>query len=215
MSRVLVVDRLTRRYGKNAAVDGISFTAEPGMITGLLGHNGCGKSTTLRMLAGAMKASSGSFTFNGITGGVDSLAVKYLTGYVPDIGGVFPRLSGWEHMQLASRLFRLGPEAQWAPRAKDLLEKLEIADAAPALAGTYSHGMSRKLSTAIALLSDPRFLLVDEPFDGVDAAGVATISDLLIGRAEAGATVVLSTHLLNVAEQLCGRTVHMTKGRLD
>lgn len=214
MPKVLVVDQLSRRYGKNMAVDSISFTASPGAITGLLGHNGCGKSTTLRILAGAMKATSGSFTFNGVTGGADALEVKYVTGYVPDIGGVFPRLSGWEHMQLCARLFRLGPERNWAPRAKDLLERLEIADAAPALAGTYSHGMGRKLSTAVALLSVPEFLLVDEPFDGVDSTGVATISELLTERADDGATVVLSTHLLDVAQQLCTQTWRLSKGRL-
>ena len=211
---MLTVTGLTRRYGQRVAVDNLSFVAKSGEVTGLLGHNGCGKSTTLRMLAGAMNSSGGTYMFNNIPGGVDSLALKQLTGYIPDIGGVFPRLSGWEHMELCARLFKLGKEPQWRNRAEDLLEALEIADAAPALAGTYSHGMGRKLSAAIAMLPGPELILADEPFDGVDGEGVKTITHMLKQRSTEGATVVLSTHLLDVAAALCTTTFTMHKGQL-
>lgn len=208
---MLTVDNLTRRYRRLVAVDGLTFTAAPGEITGLLGHNGCGKSTTMRILAGAMSATSGSYTFDGIVGGVDVVELKLRTGYIPDIGGIFPRLTGWEHLELCASLFRLD-KATWPDRARGMLEALQISDAAGSLAGTYSHGMGRKLSTAVALLPQPDLLLADEPFDGVDADGVATVSRMLRERAAAGATVVLSTHLLGVADELCSRTWTMIRG---
>lgn len=208
---MLEVRDLTRRYRKVLAVDRLSFTAQAGAITGLLGHNGCGKSTTMRILAGAMSATSGTYVFDGIIGGVDAVELKMRTGYIPDIGGVFPRLTGWEHMELCARLFRLDPQ-RWRARSGELLEALEIADAAANLAGTYSHGMGRKLSAALALLPEPDFVLADEPFDGVDAAGVATISNFLRDASDRGATVVLSTHLLPVAAELCTTTWTMTRG---
>ena len=208
---MLTVEHLTRRYRKVLAVDDLSFTADSGEITGLLGHNGCGKSTTMRILAGSMSATSGRFTFDGQVGGVDSIRVKMRTGYIPDIGGVFPRLTGWEHMELCARLFGVAAP-EWRSRSRDLLEALQISDAAANLAGTYSHGMGRKLSAAIALMPQPDLLLADEPFDGVDAEGVATISGVLRAAADRGATVVLSTHLLNIADDICARTWTMTRG---
>ena len=210
---MLRVEHLTRRYRRVLAVDDLSFTAHSGVITGLLGHNGCGKSTTMRILAGSMSATAGRFWFDGQIGGVDSIEVKKRTGYIPDIGGVFPRLTGWEHMELCARLFGI-PDPLWRDRGRDLLEALQISDAAANLAGTYSHGMGRKLSAAIALLPQPELLLADEPFDGVDADGVATISELLQAAANRGATVVLSTHLLNIADNLCAQTWTMTRGAI-
>ncbi|TXH43648.1 MAG: ABC transporter ATP-binding protein [Actinobacteria bacterium] len=210
---MLIVEDLTRRYRRLVAVDGLSFTAPSGQITGLLGHNGCGKSTTMRILAGAMAATSGTYAFDGTVGGVDVVQLKLRTGYIPDIGGIFPRLTGWEHLELCAALFGLD-RATWPDRARELLESLQISDAAGSLAGTYSHGMGRKLSAVVALLPQPDLLLADEPFDGVDADGVATISRLLQERAAAGSTVVLSTHLLAVADELCQQTWTMTRGAI-
>lgn len=215
---MLDVDNLTRTFGASpwrsagrTVVDRVSFRAPPGQVTGLLGHNGCGKSTTLRMCAGALRPTSGRILFQGEQVGPDRIAVKRRTGYIPDIGGVFPRLTGWEHMQLTAKLFAL---TGWQPRAEALLDVLHIGDAATALAGTYSHGMARKLSCAIAFLPDPALVLADEPFDGVDAHGVAVISQMLTEQAAAGATVVLATHLLAVAGQVCTSTVHMAAGKV-
>lgn len=216
---MLEVDCLTRSFGRRGwggkglrtVVDAVSFTAPSGQVTALLGHNGSGKSTTLRMCAGALRPTAGTITFDGERAGPGSVKVKRLTGYIPDIGGVFPRLSGWEHMQLAARLFGLDG---WEPRADALLEVLGIAEAKGSLAGTYSHGMSRKLSCAIAFLPDPQLLLADEPFDGVDAEGVAVMSSLLVEAAGNGATVVLATHLLDVAARICSSTVRLNAGQV-
>jgi ABC-2 type transport system ATP-binding protein len=210
-SRGLAVAGLTRRFGARTVVDGLTFTAAPGTVTGLLGPNGCGKSTTMKLLAGALVASDGGAEFDGAALGVNEIGTKLLTGFVPDVGGLFPRLTGQEHLELAARLYQL---RGWTARADELLEQLDLARSAHDRAGTYSHGMSRKLSAAIALLPPTRLLLLDEPFDGVDATGIDTLAGLFRERAEQGACVLVTTHLLGVAETLCD-TVHlMFEGKL-
>jgi len=210
-SRGLDVVGLTRRFGTRTVVDGLTFTAAAGTVTGLLGPNGCGKSTTMKLLAGALVASDGHAWFDGAPLGVNEIGTKALTGFVPDVGGLFPRLTGHEHLELAARLYQL---RDWEARADELLEQLDLARSAHERAGTYSHGMSRKLSAAIALLPPTRLLLLDEPFDGVDATGIDTLAALFRTRAEEGACVLVTTHLLGVAETLCD-TVHlMFEGKL-
>jgi ABC-2 type transport system ATP-binding protein len=203
----LEVASLTRRFGSRAVVDDISLRVAPGTITGLLGPNGCGKSTTMKLLAGALTASSGTASLDGAPIGVNCIATKARTGFIPDAGGLFPRLTGNEHLELAARLYQL---RDWEHRAEELLVALELAPAADTPAGTYSHGMSRKLSAAVALLPPSRLLLADEPFDGVDATGIDTLSELFTARAAQGACVVVTTHLLGVAETLCD-TVHLMR----
>lgn len=210
-ARGLDVDGLTRHFGSRVAVDNLTFSAPLGAVTGLLGPNGCGKSTTMKMLAGALTATSGTARLDGMELGVNQIAAKAVTGFIPDVGGLFPRLTGREHLELAARLYRL---TDWQTRAAELLDALDLARAVDERAGTYSHGMSRKLSAAIALLPPSRLLLADEPFDGVDATGIDTLAELFTGRAAAGACVLVTTHLLGVAETLCD-TVHlMQDGRL-
>jgi ABC-2 type transport system ATP-binding protein len=207
----LAVVGLTRSFGAHVVVDELTFTAGPGTVTGLLGPNGCGKSTTLKVLAGALTATAGAAWFDGAPIGVNQVATKAMTGFIPDVGGLFPRLTGREHLELAARLYQL---RDWQQRSEELLDVLELARAADDRAGTYSHGMSRKLSAALALLPPARLLLADEPFDGVDATGIDRLSALFAARAADGACVVVTTHLLGVAETLCD-TVHlMLDGRL-
>jgi ABC-2 type transport system ATP-binding protein len=201
----LEVIGLTRCFGTRAVVDRLTFSAAAGTVTGLLGPNGCGKSTTMKLLAGALVATSGRASFDGAELGVNRIASKAVTGFVPDVGGLFPRLTGREHLELTARLYQL---REWLEPADELLEALDLARFADDRAGTYSHGMSRKLSAAIALLPPTRLLLLDEPFDGVDATGIDTLVDLFRARADSGACVVITTHLLGVAERLCD-TVHL------
>ena len=207
-TRGLEVAELTRHFGTRVAVDNLTFSAPSGAVTGLLGPNGCGKSTTMKMLAGALTATSGTARLDDLPLGVNEIAAKAVTGFIPDVGGLFPRLTGREHLELAARLYRL---TDWETRAAELLDALDLARAVDERAGTYSHGMSRKLSAAIALLPPTRLLLADEPFDGVDATGIDTLAELFTGRAAAGACVLVTTHLLGVAETLCD-TVHLMRG---
>jgi ABC-2 type transport system ATP-binding protein len=209
--RGLEVSGLTRAFGTKVVVDGLTFGAAHGTVTGLLGPNGCGKSTTMKLLAGALTATSGGARFEGLELGVNQVVAKSLIGFIPDVGGLFPRLTGREHLELTARLFAL---AEWQQRADELLDVLELSRSADERAGTYSHGMSRKLSAAIALLPPVRLLLADEPFDGVDATGIDTLTELFAGRAASGACVLVTTHLLGVAETLCDVVHLMHEGQL-
>jgi ABC-2 type transport system ATP-binding protein len=183
------------------------MTAHAGQVVGLLGSNGCGKSTTMKMLGGVLAATSGTFTLDGALGGVGALGVKARTGFIPDVGGLFPRLSAWEHLELCARLFAV---PNWRVRGAGLLACLDLDGATHERAGEFSHGMSRKLSAAIALLPGPDLLLADEPFDGVDQAGIDSLCTLFSGAAARGTVVLVSTHLLGVAESLCDQ-VHLVK----
>jgi len=191
---MLEVRGITRSYGTTTVVDGISFTVAAGTMLALLGPNGCGKSTTMKVLSGAIPPASGTYSVAGHPGGSDE--ARRCTGYVPDTRGVFPRLTGREHLQLAQRLHRSdGSEA----RRLALIDRLSLGEVADLPAVAYSHGQSRRLSLAMAIVADPPVLLVDEPFDGVDPEGVDTITALLIEARERGAAVLLTTHLLDAA----------------
>ena len=203
----LSLSNLTRTFGARTVVNGITLTAGAGQVVGLLGPNGCGKSTTMKMLGGVLAATSGTFTLDGTPGGVGALGVKARTGFIPDVGGLFPRLSAWEHLELCARLFAV---PKWRDRGAELLAALDLDGATHERAGEFSHGMSRKLSAAIALLPAPGLLLADEPFDGVDASGIDALSELFAGAAARGAVVLVTTHLLGVAESLCD-LVHLVK----
>jgi ABC-2 type transport system ATP-binding protein len=206
----LAAYHLGRTYGRKAALEGLDLLAPVGQVTGILGPNGCGKSTTLRILAGALASTSGWFEVNGVRGGVDRLMVKERTGYIPDVGGVFPRLTGWEHLTLTARMHKL---SNWEKRASTLLEEFGLEDSRNQLASTYSHGMARKLSAAVALLPDPYILLADEPFDGVDADGVETLTQLMAAHASQGNIVILSTHLLDIAAKVCSTVTLVKSGK--
>jgi ABC-2 type transport system ATP-binding protein len=191
---MLDVRGLSRSYGDHVIVEDITFRVDPGRILALLGPNGCGKSTTLKILSGAIEASAGTYSVDGHPGGSDH--ARRATGYVPDTRGVFPRLTGGEHLELAARLHQA---SDWRDRAASLIDRLALDEVIDLPAGAYSHGQSRRLSMAMALVADAPLLLVDEPFDGVDPDGVDTITELLVEARLSGAAVILTTHLLDAA----------------
>ncbi len=208
--RTLVdIQGLWVRFGVVAAVRGINLSAEAGRATALLGRNGAGKSTTMRVLAGVIPPTEGIVEVNGIDIRHDVLAVKRLTGYCPDVGGLVPRATPWEHLQLSARLRRL---EDWEDRAQDLLERFELGDAAHRVTSGFSHGMGRRLSVILATFHDPLVLLLDEPFDGVDPIGVeATLEAIADARAR-GAAVLVSTHLRDIAMQACENALVLRGG---
>ncbi|WP_435746223.1 ABC transporter ATP-binding protein [Nocardioides sp. SYSU DS0663] len=196
------------RFGEVEAVAGVDLVAHAGQATALLGRNGAGKSTTMRVLAGVVPPTSGAATVAGHDVRADPLAVKRAVGYCPDVGGLVPRATPWEHLQLAARLRRL---PAWEDRARDLLERFELGDVAHRVTAGFSHGMGRRLSVVLAVLHDPVVLLLDEPFDGVDPVGVeATMAAIDDARAR-GACVLVSTHLRELAVEACS-TVTVLRG---
>jgi ABC-2 type transport system ATP-binding protein len=193
------------------AVTGVDLQVRPGGSLALLGRNGAGKSTTLRVLAGVQPATAGTVVVAGVDVGRDPVAVKRATGYCPDIGGLVPRATPWEHLQLSARLRGL---QGWEARARDLLERFDLGAAAHRVTTGFSHGMGRRLSVVLAALHSPAVLLLDEPFDGVDPLGVDATLDLVRELRAAGSAVLVSTHLLELAVRVCDDAVVLRAGRV-
>jgi ABC-2 type transport system ATP-binding protein len=188
------------RFGSVDAVRGIDLQALPGRATALLGRNGAGKSTTMRVLAGVIPPSGGEVLVDGVDVRRDPLTVKRMVGYCPDVGGLVPRATPWEHLQLAARLRRMD---DWEDRAHDLLERFDLGAAAHRVTAGFSHGMGRRMSVILASFHHPSVLLLDEPFDGVDPVGVEATLDVVADARARGACVLVSTHLRDLAMQAC------------
>jgi ABC-2 type transport system ATP-binding protein len=210
-SRAAVIDvrSLHVRFGEVEAVAGVDLTAYAGHATALLGRNGAGKSTTMRVLAGVVPPTAGSVFVAGFDIRTQTLEVKRAVGYCPDVGGLVPRATPWEHLQLSARLRRLD---NWEDRARDLLERFELGDVAHRVTSGFSHGMGRRLSVCLAALHEPEVLLLDEPFDGVDPIGVDATFDVINDARARGASVLVSTHLRELAVQACSSVLVLRGG---
>ncbi|MEZ0577611.1 ABC transporter ATP-binding protein [Nocardioides sp. MH1] len=197
------------RFGSVEAVAGVDLRVGPGHAVGLLGRNGAGKSTTMRVLAGVVPPTAGTALVCGYDVGTEPLRVKRCVGYCPDVGGLVPRATPWEHLQLSARLRRLDA---WEARARDLLERFGLGDAAHRVTAGFSHGMARRLSVVLAALHEPPVLLLDEPFDGVDPLGVEATMEVVDDARSRGAAVLVSTHLRDLAVQACGEVTVLRGG---
>ena len=197
------------RFGSVAAVQGIDLSAHAGRATALLGRNGAGKSTTMRVLAGVIPPTEGQVVVEGADVRKEPLRVKRLVGYCPDVGGLVPRATPWEHLQLSARLRRMD---DWEQRARDLLERFELGDAAHRVTSGFSHGMGRRLSVVLAAFHEPSVLLLDEPFDGVDPLGVDATLEVIADAQARGAAVLVSTHLRDLAMQACDTALVLRGG---
>ena len=203
------VDDLAVTFGSVVAVAGVTFTVPAGGATALLGRNGAGKSTTMRVLAGVVPPTGGLTRVAGVDVARHPLEAKRRTGYCPDVGGLVPRATPWEHLQLSARLRGL---RGWESRARELLEQFDLGGEAHRVTAGFSHGMGRRMSVALAVFHEPAVLLLDEPFDGVDPTGVdATLEAIADARAR-GAAVILSTHLRDLAVQACDHAVVLRGG---
>ncbi len=203
------VEDLAVRFGSVVAVAGVTFRVPAGGATALLGRNGAGKSTTMRVLAGVVPPTGGLTRVAGVDVARHPLEAKRRTGYCPDVGGLVPRATPWEHLQLSARLRGL---RGWEPRALELLEQFDLGGEAHRVTAGFSHGMGRRMSVALAVFHEPAVLLLDEPFDGVDPTGVdATLEAVADARAR-GASVILSTHLRDLAVQACDHAVVLRGG---
>ena len=203
---------LVRRYGRFTAVDGLDLEVLPGEILGFLGPNGAGKTTTLRACAGLLRPDAGSVEVAGRSLAREPLAAKARLGFVPDRPFLYERLTALEFLDFVGALYDV-PATETAARGRELLERLDLGDAAADLIETYSHGMRQKISVTAALLHDPPLVLLDEPLQGLDPRGARALKDLLRERAARGLGVLVSTHLLEVAERLCDRVVILHHGR--
>jgi ABC-2 type transport system ATP-binding protein len=205
---VIEVDGLTKRYGNVLAVDGLSFRAEPGRVTGFLGPNGAGKTTTLRVLVGLLRPTAGSATVLGRRYAELDDPVRSV-GAVLEASGFHPGRSGRNHLRTLATAAGVAPA-----RVEELLQLVDLTGAARRRVGGYSLGMRQRLSLAGALLGDPQVLILDEPANGLDPQGIRWLRDLLRGFASEGRTVLVSSHVLAEMQQLADDAVIIARGRI-
>jgi ABC-2 type transport system ATP-binding protein len=204
---------LVKKYGDFTAVGGISFDVLPGEIFGFLGVNGAGKTTTLRMLAGTLVPSSGSISICGISLLDEPERAKSCTGYIPDRPYLYTKLTGQEFIEFVADLYNL-ERANSRPRMSALLQEFGLDRWKHELIETYSHGMRQRLATVAALIHEPKLLVVDEPMVGLDPHGAKLLKDSFRRYAASGMGILLSTHSLNVAEELADRLAVVHEGRI-
>jgi ABC-2 type transport system ATP-binding protein len=204
---------LTRRFGELLAVDDVNLRLAPGQFFGFLGPNGAGKSTTIKMLTGLLAPTSGRIEILGRDLLADPVEVKRQIGVVPEGMALFGRLTGGEYLNFVGRMYGLG-RAVAAQRAAELLEFMQLANQPKALVADYSHGMQKKLALAAAVIHGPRILFLDEPFEGVDAIASGTLKAMLQRMIARGATIFLTSHVLEIVERLCSHVAIIHRGRL-
>ena len=204
---------LVKRFGETTAVDHIDLTVPQGSFFGLVGPNGAGKTTSLSMAVGLLRPDGGRARIFGVDVWADPVAAKQLVGVLPDNMALPERLTGRELLTYLGRLRGLAP-ATVAARTQELLKTLELTEAERTVVVDYSAGMRKKITLATALLHTPRLLVLDEPFEAIDPVSAATIRVILQRFIEAGGSVVLSSHVMALVEQLCDRVGVIAKGRL-
>ena len=208
---VLVADKLTKRYGARAVVDGVSFALESGEVFGFLGPNGAGKTTTVRMLTGLVRPDAGSVSIGGFDVFREFESAMRHVGAIVESPDLYPELSGRENLEIFARMI----DATAADRIGDLARLVALEGRIDDRVGTYSLGMRQRLGIAQALLGDPRVLILDEPANGLDPAGIREIRELLRSLArDRGLAIFLSSHLLTEVEQTCDRVAILHRGRM-
>src|SRR5271166_2553870 len=214
MSEIAIVtEKLTRQFGGLTAVDHIDLQVTAGQFFGFLGPNGAGKSTTIKMLTGLLAPSAGRMQILGVDLASNPVDVKRQIGVVPEGMALFGRLTGAEYLNFAARMYGLDRDTA-AKRTAELLDFMQLADQPKKLVTDYSHGMQKKLAMAAAVIHGPKVLFLDEPFEGVDAIAAGTLKTMLQGMIARGATIFLTSHVLEIVERLCSHVAIIHQGRL-
>jgi len=207
---VIEVAGLSKHYGDFAAVSDLSFTVRPGEVLGLVGPNGAGKTTTLRSIAGIIPPSVGRVRIAGHELATDPIGAKRALAFFPDEPRLFEYLTVSQHLAFVARIYGV---ANHEAIAQPLLDEFEIADKADQLPGALSRGMKQKLAIACGLLHSPQVMFFDEPLTGLDPLGIRRMKNSIVRRAGAGATIVLSSHLLHLLEEVCSHVLILKRGQ--
>ncbi len=209
----LLLSGVRKTFGPAVAVERMDLSLRPGELYALLGPNGAGKTTTLRMTAGLLKPDAGDIRIFGIDAIGSPLEARRITAWLPDEPMLYDKLTPLEYLEFVAGLWGVPPDVAM-PRAKELIDVLELGPHCNKRCEGFSRGMKQKVALAGALIHEPRLIMLDEPLTGIDAAIARQVKDLLMGRVRAGATIVLTTHILEVAERLADRIGIVDKGRL-
>jgi ABC-2 type transport system ATP-binding protein len=210
---MIKVDDVIKRYGRFTAVDGVSLDVAPGEIHGFLGPNGAGKTTTIRMIAGLLKPTSGAITINGHDLKSEPEAAKASLGFIPDRPFVYEKLTAGEFLRFHAGLFGMDGNGT-QERVKELLQLFELERWETELVEAFSHGMKQRLVMCAAFLHRPRAVLVDEPMVGLDPRGAKLIKDVFRRMSDKGVAILMSTHTLEVAQEMCDRISIILGGKI-
>ena len=212
-SDMLRIDHLTKTYGEKKAVDDLSLHIAPGEIYGFIGHNGAGKTTTLKSIAGILQFDAGDIRIGGTSIREDPLACKRLMAYIPDNPDLYEFMTGIKYLNFIADIFGVSADDRQA-RIRDYAARFELTDDLAQPIAAYSHGMKQKLAIISAWLHQPRLILMDEPFVGLDPKAAHLLKGMMRELCDAGGAIFFSTHVLEVAEKLCDKVAIIKGGRL-
>ena len=212
-SAMLVIENLTKKFGNFKAVDDVSLALSKGEIYGFLGPNGAGKTTTIKMIAGLLKPDNGRVVINNSDLALNPQICKQDTGYIPDRPYLFEKLTGFEFLQFIASLYNLAPET-FNKNTEHFLDLFDLLDWRHHLIESYSHGMRQKLIISSVFMLEPPLIVVDEPMVGLDPKSARIVKELFKSQAAKGTSIFMSTHSLEIAEELCDRIGIILNGRL-
>ncbi|SFT46644.1 ABC-2 type transport system ATP-binding protein [Lachnospiraceae bacterium XBD2001] len=211
---VLDIQGYTKSYGgSKKAADNVTLTVEAGDIYGFIGHNGAGKSTTIRAVVGVLDFTEGNIYIDGHSVKEESMACKRVTAYIPDNPDLYENLTGIQYLNFIADVFDID-EATRAERIQKYGDMFEITEALGDLISSYSHGMKQKVAIISALIHEPKLMVLDEPFVGLDPKASYTLKQIMHEMCENGAAVFFSTHVLDVAEKLCNKVAIIKQGKI-
>ena len=210
---MLKIDHLTKTFGEKKAVDDLSLHIAPGEIYGFIGHNGAGKSTTLKSTAGILQFDQGEITIGGLSMKNDPLGCKRMMAYIPDNPDLYEFMTGIQFLNFIADVFKVDAETR-RTRIHDFADRFQLTKDLAQPIAAYSHGMKQKLAIISAWIHDPKLILMDEPFVGLDPTAAYLLKEMMRELCDRGGAIFFSTHVLEVAEKLCDKVAIIKQGRL-
>ena len=210
---MLKIENLTKKYGDKIAVDNLSIHIKPGEIYAFIGHNGAGKTTTLKACCGIHSFDEGEIYIDGKSIKQDPIGCKQIISYIPDNPDLYEFLTGYQYIDLVADIFKISKEER-AEKVKKYGELFEISDALYQQISDYSHGMKQKVALIAALVHNPKLIIMDEPFVGLDPISSHNLKEIMKTHCENGGSIFFSTHVLDVAEKICDKVAIIKKGKL-
>ena len=210
---MLSIEHLTKKYGDKVAVDDLSLSIAPGEIYGFIGHNGAGKTTTLKSVVGILSFDAGEITICGASIKTDPLSCKKNLAYIPDNPDLYDYMKGIDYLNFIADIFGV-PVGVRKEKVSSLATSFELTEALAQPISSYSHGMKQKLAIIGALLHDPKLIVMDEPFVGLDPKAAHLLKGMMREHCDRGGAIFFSTHVLEVAEKLCDKVAIIKEGRL-
>ena len=211
---MLEIKGYSKTYGEGKkAADSVTLTVESGDIYGFIGHNGAGKSTTIRAVVGVLDFTEGDIFIDGHSVKDDSMACKMVTAYIPDNPDLYENLTGIQYLNFIADVFSIGTDVR-EERIKEYADRFEITEALGDLISSYSHGMKQKLAIISALIHEPKLMVLDEPFVGLDPKASFTLKQIMHEMCEKGTAIFFSTHVLDTAEKLCNKIAIIKQGKI-